>query len=137
LKRLGVHRKLIGRVVSLIRERAERVKVRSSKEISPDPEDEPFCLCGEQGKADFIVTLNPSDFPQEHLRAKCNIDLRLRGNAPPVNGDLLHRIHRGPLSTSGLERRWSMTGSSTMALAQLYLIGWGLSSFGYPTSLNA
>lgn len=42
LKRLGVRRNLIGRVVNLIRERAEEVEVRSSVEISPDPKDEPF-----------------------------------------------------------------------------------------------
>lgn len=70
LKRLRVRGNLIGRVISLIRERAEEVKVHSSIEISPDPKDEPFCLCGEQGKADLIVTLNPNDFPQERLRAK-------------------------------------------------------------------
>jgi len=70
LKRLGVRRNLIGRVISLIRERAEEIKVRSSIEISPDPKDEPFCHCSEQGKGDFIITLNPDDFPQEHLRAK-------------------------------------------------------------------
>jgi uncharacterized protein len=70
LKRLGVRRNLIGRVISMIRERAEEIKVRSSIEISPDPKDEPFCHCSEQGKGDFIITLNPDDFPQEHLRAK-------------------------------------------------------------------
>ena len=70
LKRLGVRRNLIGRVISLIRERAEEIKLRSSIEISPDPGDEPFCHCSEQGKADFIVTLNPDDFPQERLKAK-------------------------------------------------------------------
>src|SRR5262249_10143399 len=37
--------------------------------ISPGPKDDPFCLCSEQGKADFIVTLNPKDFPEERLRA--------------------------------------------------------------------
>jgi predicted nucleic acid-binding protein len=31
--------------------------------ISPDPDDEPFCACAEAGNADFIVTLNPVDFP--------------------------------------------------------------------------
>ena len=70
LKRLGVRRNLIGRVISLIRERAEEIKLRSSIEISPDPGDEPFCHCSEQGRADFIVTLNRNDFPEERLRAK-------------------------------------------------------------------
>jgi hypothetical protein len=57
-------------VVNLIRERAEQVDVRASFEISPDPKDDPFCLCSEEGNADFIVTLNPKDFPQERLKAK-------------------------------------------------------------------
>lgn len=70
LKRLGVRSNLIGTVVNLIRERAEHVDVRGSVRISPDPKDDPFCLCSEEGKADFIVTLNPKDFPQGRLRAK-------------------------------------------------------------------
>jgi putative PIN family toxin of toxin-antitoxin system len=70
LKRLHVRSSLIGRVINLIREQAEEVKARSSIEISPDPKDEPFCLCGEQGKADFVITLNPADFPQDLLKAK-------------------------------------------------------------------
>ena len=36
---------------------------------SPDPGDEPFCTCAEAGNADFIVTLNPDDFPRHKLRA--------------------------------------------------------------------
>ena len=69
LRRLRVRSHLIGRVVNLIRELAEEITVRSSIEISPDPGDDPFCLCAEQGKADFIVTLNPRDFPQDRLTA--------------------------------------------------------------------
>jgi len=70
LKRLDVRSNLIGRVVNLIRERAEEVRTRSSVGISPDPKDDPFCLCSEQGNADFIVTLNPKDFPEDWLKAK-------------------------------------------------------------------
>jgi predicted nucleic acid-binding protein len=70
LKRLRVRPSLIGRVVNLIREWAEQVKVRSSIEISPDPKDDPFCFCAEHGRADFIVTLNPKDFPEDRLSAK-------------------------------------------------------------------
>jgi predicted nucleic acid-binding protein len=55
--------------VNLIRERAEEVKIRYAAEISLDPKDDPFCLCAEQGKADFIVTLNSKDFPQDRLKA--------------------------------------------------------------------
>jgi predicted nucleic acid-binding protein len=69
LKRVGVRPSLIGKVINLIRERAEVIKVRSSAEISPDPKDDAFCLCAEQGKADFIVTLNLKDFPQNRLKA--------------------------------------------------------------------
>jgi predicted nucleic acid-binding protein len=70
LKRLHVRSELIGRVVNLIRERAEEVRVRPSVEISPDPQDDPFCLCSEKGKADFIITLNSRDFPQDRLKAR-------------------------------------------------------------------
>jgi predicted nucleic acid-binding protein len=69
LKRLGVRPNLIGTVINLIRERAEVVDVRASDEISPDPKDDPFCRCSEEGNADFIVTLNSKDFPQERLKA--------------------------------------------------------------------
>ncbi len=70
LRRLGVRPNLIGAVINLIRERAEQVNVHASFEISPDPKDDPFCLCSEEGNADFIVTLNPKDFPQERLKAE-------------------------------------------------------------------
>jgi len=70
LKRLGVRSNLIGKVVNLIRERAEEVKVRSLVEISRDPDDDQLCVCSEEGNADFIVTLNPKDFPKDRLKAK-------------------------------------------------------------------
>ncbi len=70
LRRLHVRPATIGKVVNLIRERAEEIKVQCDDEISPDPSDNPFCLCAEQGKANFILTLNPKDFPQERLKAR-------------------------------------------------------------------
>lgn len=70
LKRLHVRPNLIGKVINLIRERAEEVNVHASARISPDPKDDAFCLCAESGKADFVMTLNPKDFPQEHLKSK-------------------------------------------------------------------
>jgi predicted nucleic acid-binding protein len=70
LKRLRVRPNLIGKVINLIRERAEGVKVRASAEISPDPKDDTFCLCAESGNADFVVTLNPKDFPQARLKTR-------------------------------------------------------------------
>ena len=69
LKRLRVRPSVIGRLINLIRERGEYVKTRYSVRISPDPEDDRFCLCAEQGGADFIVTLNVRDFPQDRLKA--------------------------------------------------------------------
>ena len=70
LRRLRVRSQLIGKVINLIRERAEEIHVRPSVEISSDPKDDPFCLCAEQGRANFILTLNPADFPQHLLKAK-------------------------------------------------------------------
>jgi predicted nucleic acid-binding protein len=69
LGRLGVRRPLIGKVVNLLREEAERVPASVPPNISPDPGDDPFCACAETGRADFIVTLNPRDFPQSLLSA--------------------------------------------------------------------
>lgn len=70
LTRLGVRPNHIGKVINLIRERAEEVRVGYSIHISPDPKDDPFCLCAQQGDADYIVTLNPKDFPEQQLKAK-------------------------------------------------------------------
>ena len=79
LKRLGVRSNLIGSVINLIRERAEQVSVHASFEISPDPKDDPFCICSEEGSADFIVTLNPKDFPQARLRARVMAPVAVAG----------------------------------------------------------
>jgi predicted nucleic acid-binding protein len=79
LKRLGVRRSLIGTVINLIRERAEDVRVRFPVEISPDPEDDPFCICAESGNADFIVTLNSKDFPKGRLKSKVVLPTELTG----------------------------------------------------------
>lgn len=70
LKRLRVRPNVIGKVINLIREWAEEVKVHAPVQISPDPKDDAFCLCAESGKADFVITLNPRDFPQGHLKSK-------------------------------------------------------------------
>jgi predicted nucleic acid-binding protein len=70
LKRLHVRSAAIGRLINFIRERGESVEIRISAEISPDPKDDAFCICAEEGRADFIFTLNPKDFPQSRLKAK-------------------------------------------------------------------
>lgn len=69
LARLNVRRSTIGRIINLLNEEGELVLLSSGASISPDPGDDPFCLCSEQGAADFLVTLNPRDFPQRLLAA--------------------------------------------------------------------
>ena len=69
LARLGVRRSTIGRVINLLSEEGKLIPISAESSISPDPGDDPFCLCSEQGPADFIVTLNPKDFPQRLLGA--------------------------------------------------------------------
>jgi len=69
LARLNVRRSTIGRIINLLSEEGEIIPASSGTSISPDPGDDPFCLCSEQGAADFLVTLNPRDFPQGLLAA--------------------------------------------------------------------
>ncbi|HEU0140597.1 MAG TPA: putative toxin-antitoxin system toxin component, PIN family [Bryobacteraceae bacterium] len=70
LTRLVVRRSLVGEIINLLREEAEFVEVRSGSDVSPDPADNAFCACAEEGRAAFIVTLNRKDFPQKKLVAK-------------------------------------------------------------------
>ena len=70
LTRLGVRRNLVGEIINLLREEAEFVDVRGQSDVSPDPNDNTFCACAEQGRAAFIATLNRKDFPQKKLVAK-------------------------------------------------------------------
>ena len=70
LRRLKVRRETIGVLINLLREEAELISPRIVTKISPDPADDPFCACAEEGAADFLVTLNPRDFPQSALSAK-------------------------------------------------------------------
>lgn len=70
LARLGVRRPLIGKIINTLRAKGEQVKVGPGRNLSPDPDDNYICDCAEYGNADFIVTLNPKDFPQASLRAR-------------------------------------------------------------------
>lgn len=80
LRRLKVRRATVGRVLNLLAEAAEIVPTGRYRGLSPDPGDEPFCACAEDGGADFIVTLNPGDFPADLLTAK------VIGPADPLPG---------------------------------------------------
>ncbi|HZU29122.1 MAG TPA: PIN domain-containing protein [Bryobacteraceae bacterium] len=70
LNRLGVRRSIVGEIINLLREEAEFVTIRGDDDLSPDPDDNLFCACAEQGRAAFIVTLNKKHFPQRNLTAK-------------------------------------------------------------------
>ena len=58
------------KIVALIREQGQVVRAINKLSDLPDRDDAPFCECAETADADFIVTLNPSDFPQSRLKAK-------------------------------------------------------------------
>jgi predicted nucleic acid-binding protein len=58
------------RIIRLIKEEAEQVRLRARISGLPHEEDAVFAECAESGHADFLVTLNPRHFPQEKLRAK-------------------------------------------------------------------
>ena len=70
LGRLGVRRGLVGEIINLLREEAELISVRTEENLSPDPDDNAFCACAEQGRAAFIATLNKRHFPQAKLKAR-------------------------------------------------------------------
>jgi predicted nucleic acid-binding protein len=57
-------------IVTLIREEGQFVRTVRKIGDLPDPDDAPFFECAESGNADFIVTLNPSDFPQNRLKTR-------------------------------------------------------------------
>jgi predicted nucleic acid-binding protein len=57
-------------IVALIREQGQLVRTIKRIPDLPDRDDAPFCECAESADADFIVTLNPRDFPQSKLKAK-------------------------------------------------------------------
>jgi putative PIN family toxin of toxin-antitoxin system len=69
LARQKVRCELIGKIINLLREEASLVPVKRTETVSPDPGDDPICACAVEGDADFIVTLNPRDFPQRKLKA--------------------------------------------------------------------
>lgn len=70
LRRMRVRPHTIGAFVNQLRERAERIELHSQISVSPDPNDDPICNCSEDGGAEYLVTLNIKDFPQDRLSAK-------------------------------------------------------------------
>jgi len=68
LERLNV--RAAARSVALIRGQARFVPITKHVEDLPDQDDAAFADCAESGDADFLVTLNPKDFPQSRLRSK-------------------------------------------------------------------
>ncbi len=81
--RKGIRRHVMGRLLNLLQAEAEEVPAGFSVQISPDPKDDPFCACAEDGAADFVVTLNPKDFPTGKLSAKIVSPTEFLGRARP------------------------------------------------------
>jgi putative PIN family toxin of toxin-antitoxin system len=69
-RRLKARLSVAGHLINLLNEEAEEVAVESVVEISRDPGDNVFCACAQEGRANFLVILNPRDFPQGKLLAK-------------------------------------------------------------------
>jgi uncharacterized protein len=59
----------IAAVLDLFHCHGEHVRIVTTSGISPDPKDDSFLWCALQAQADFLVTGNKRDFPQEHLRS--------------------------------------------------------------------
>lgn len=71
LNRRKVRSAVIGRIINLLREQGTEIVVdEEAADVSPDPEDNEFIACAEQGLADLILTWNIKDFPQQRLKAK-------------------------------------------------------------------
>ncbi len=47
---------------------AEKAAVEETIELSQGPGENYFWGCAEEGRADFLVTLSPRDFPQKKLQ---------------------------------------------------------------------
>ena len=86
LRRLRVRPALIGAIINLLGEEAEVVKSKGTIEAHPDPGDAPFWECAEHGRADFIVTLNPKDFPQSKFTARVIVPGEPLPSAPARRG---------------------------------------------------
>jgi predicted nucleic acid-binding protein len=74
-------------IVALIREQGQLVRILKKIPDLPDRDDAPFCECAESADADFIVTLNPTDFPQSRLNAKDHFADRPTSPAPAQGTD--------------------------------------------------
>jgi predicted nucleic acid-binding protein len=55
----------VGEIINLLREEAEFVTIHNEDNLSPDPDDNVFCACAEQGRASFIATLNKNISPKK------------------------------------------------------------------------
>ena len=53
-------------VWSVIRSTSKLTKPKRTVKKSPDESDNRFYECGEAGKANFLITGNTKDFPEDH-----------------------------------------------------------------------
>ena len=75
-------------------------RMGGAQPVLPDRDDAPFCECAESADADFIVTLNPSDFPQSRLKSRSE-DIQIN---PKPEKPLNNEPHISPLRPC--PRRW-------------------------------
>ena len=106
-----LHVRSAPKIVSLIREQSQFVRVTKKVTGIPDRDDAAFCECAESGNADFIVTLNPADFPQNKLKTK----VIAPSDPLPLRGRKLRRRRR-PLVIRKKQRapstRWNLDAHS-------------------------
>ena len=70
LTRLGVRRTLVGRIINLLREEAEFVDVRVASDVSPDPKDNAFCACAEDGSGQLHCHSESKRFPASQIEGE-------------------------------------------------------------------
>ncbi len=103
LRRLKVRRATVGRVINLLAEAAEAVPAGPYRGLSPDPGDEPFCACAENGGADFIVTQSER-LPDGPAGSPSHCP----GRVPPGTGTVFGTPHRAVSSRRPVPSRRAM-----------------------------
>ena len=56
---------IIVELVAMLRRRGDLIRAKPSIRLSPDPDDDKFLACALTAKAEFLVTGNRRDFPED------------------------------------------------------------------------
>ena len=83
LGRLGVRRNLVGAIINLLREEAEFVTIRGERDLSPNPDDNAFCACAEQGRAAFYCHVEQEAFSPRESGGQGHLARRADPHDPP------------------------------------------------------